>query len=66
MDCTWGTGLSKTDDPKFPNCLKVCLPKWTLTHDVDFKRWILGFGGHVKVITPQFLADDIQRRDQEI
>ena len=58
--------LSKTGHPKFPNRFKVRLPQWVVTHDVDFKRWVLGFGGHVKVITPQALADNVQSIGQAI
>lgn len=58
--------LSKTGNPQFPNRFKVCLPQWVLTNDVDFKRWVLGFGGHVKVIAPSALAQNIQAIGQEI
>ena len=58
--------LSKTGHSQFPNRFKVRLPQWVLTHDVDFKRWVLGFGGHVKVIAPQALADNVQSIGQEI
>lgn len=58
--------LPKTGDPRFPNRLKVCLPTWVISHDVDFKRWILGFGGQVKVVSPESLAEYIQCRGREI
>ncbi|MEM8642444.1 MAG: AAA family ATPase [Cyanobacteria bacterium P01_G01_bin.54] len=58
--------LPKTGDATFPNRFKVNLPNWVITHDVDFKRWILGFGGQVKVISPQTLVEYIQSRGREI
>ena len=58
--------LSKTGNPQFPNRFKVCLPQWVLTNDVDFKRWVLGFGGHVKVVTPSTLAQNVQTIGQAI
>lgn len=58
--------LPRTDNPTLPNRLQARLPRWVLTHDVDFKRWILGFGGNARVITPEFLANDIQAAGREI
>ncbi|MEL7034051.1 MAG: ATP-binding protein [Cyanobacteria bacterium J06592_8] len=43
--------LNKRKDPQFPNQLQVILPCWSL-NDVDLQRWIVGFGGSVKVIKP--------------
>lgn len=58
--------LSKTGDSKLPNRFQVDVPKWILMNDVDFKRWILGFGGEVKVVSPQFFADEIKACGREI
>lgn len=58
--------LPKTGDSTYPNRLKATLPKWVLTHDVDFRRWILGFGGQAKIITPSFLRDKIKTVGEEI
>lgn len=51
--------LDKTKDPDFPNRFQVCLPRWSLK-DIDLKRWILGFGGNIKVIKPEELVKDIK------
>jgi len=29
-------------------------------YTVEFKRWVLGFGRHAKVLSPRGLADDIR------
>lgn len=58
--------LPKTGHPTFPNRLRARFPRWVLTEDVDFKRWLLGFGGHLRVAAPQFLADDIQKIGKQI
>ncbi|MEH2160094.1 MAG: AAA family ATPase [Nostoc sp.] len=46
--------LKKTTDKDFPNRFRVILPKWSLG-DVEFLRWIVGFGGNVKVAQPEAL-----------
>ncbi|GAB1543357.1 hypothetical protein NUACC21_60310 [Scytonema sp. NUACC21] len=51
--------LKQTGDRYFPNRFQVVLPKWSL-NDVDFFRWIVGFGGNVKVIQPQELLDKVK------
>lgn len=43
--------LSRARDREFPHRLRVRLPRWSL-EDVDFLRWIVGFGGRVKVAKP--------------
>lgn len=58
--------LKKTGDARFPNRLQVRLPCWVVAEDVDFKRWILGFGGHVKVVAPLALAQDVRQQGQNI
>lgn len=51
--------LPPTGNRQFPHRLKVVLPIWSL-EDVDLKRWILGFGGEVLVISPDLLRHRIQ------
>lgn len=58
--------LRKTKNPDFPNRFRVQLPVWVLSQDVDFKRWILGFGGHVKVVQPKALADNVRSIGKDI
>lgn len=57
--------LEKTKDPTFPNRFQVRLPKWSLD-DIDLKRWILGFGGNIKVVKPEELTQDIQSIGENI
>lgn len=52
--------LSKTGDAQFPNRMQVRVPVWVVDGDVDFRRWILGFGGQVKVIAPESLQERIK------
>ncbi|OKH11642.1 kinase, partial [Nostoc calcicola FACHB-389] len=47
--------LKRTPDKDFPNRFRLILPKWYLG-DVEFLRWIVGFGDNVKVAQPEELA----------
>ncbi|GAA6622224.1 AAA family ATPase [Scytonema sp. NUACC26] len=49
----------KTGDKLFPNRFQVILPKWSL-NDFDLWRWIVGFGGNVKVIEPPELVNKVK------
>jgi predicted kinase len=57
--------LSQTGDDRFPNRFRVIFPRWSL-NDVDLIRWIVGFGGQVKVVKPKELVNQIARMGQEI
>lgn len=57
--------LEKSGDREFPNRFQVKLPKWSIG-DVDLKRWIIGFGGKVKVIQPQELVEMIKQEGEGI
>ncbi len=51
--------LSRTGDQQFGNRFRVVLPKWSLG-DVEFLRWIVGFGGNVKVVQPIELVEKVK------
>ncbi|MBC6477828.1 MAG: WYL domain-containing protein [Hormoscilla sp. GM7CHS1pb] len=57
--------LEKSGDREFPNRFQVKLPKWSI-RDVDLKRWIIGFGGKVKVVKPEQLVEMIEQEGEEI
>lgn len=50
--------LSKSKNPQYPYRFQVTLPIWSLD-EFDFIRWILGFGGEVKVHKPKKLQEKI-------
>ncbi|WP_342597177.1 WYL domain-containing protein [Cyanobacterium aponinum UTEX 3222] len=52
--------LKKTEDKNFPNRFQVKLPIWSL-EDIDLLRWIVGFGGQVKVINPPELVNKVKQ-----
>lgn len=49
-----------TEDKQFPNRFQTVLPKWSL-NDFDLLRWIVGFGGSVKVIQPPELVEKVKK-----
>jgi predicted DNA-binding transcriptional regulator YafY len=58
--------LKQTDDPRFPNRFVVKLPYWSLQGDVELLRWVVGFGGKVKVVSPVFFVDKVKTMGSEI
>ncbi len=57
--------LKKTGDNNFPNRFEVKLPLWSLD-DIDLLRWIIGFGGQVKVINPPELIEKVKKMGEDI
>jgi len=57
--------LKKTEDKNFPNRFQVKLPIWSL-EDIDLLRWIVGFGGQVKVINPPELVNKVKQIGEAI
>ncbi|MHC5771275.1 MAG: AAA family ATPase [Nostoc sp.] len=51
--------LKKTGDRNFLHRFQATFPKWTLD-DFDLWRWIVGFGGGVKVVTPEKLVQSVK------
>jgi predicted DNA-binding transcriptional regulator YafY len=51
--------LAQSNDHTFPNRFQVTLPNWCI-EDIDLLRWIVGFGGQVKVIEPPELIDKVK------
>lgn len=57
--------LKKSPDKYFSNRFQLVLPKWYLV-DVEFMRWIVGFGGHVKVVKPEELTIKVKEMGESI
>ncbi|MBC1225003.1 YafY family protein, partial [Nostoc sp. UCD120] len=57
--------LKKTTNKQFPNRFRVVLPIWYLG-DVEFLRWIVGFGGNVKVVQPEELLVKVKEMGEAI
>jgi len=57
--------LRKTSHPQFPHRFRVYLPQWSL-EDIDLHRWILGFAGEAKLVAPESLRSELQRKGKAI
>jgi predicted kinase len=57
--------LPPTGDPQFPHRFRTILPVWSL-EDIEFKRWILGFAGQVKVVEPAHFVETIRQLGEAI
>ena len=44
-------------DPKskYPFPIEIYLPPWTVERDIDFQRWLFGFGNQIKIESPELL-----------
>ncbi|NEQ78442.1 MULTISPECIES: WYL domain-containing protein [unclassified Okeania] len=50
--------MTSPTDRRFLHRFRVELPGWCLK-DVSFLSWVIGFGGHVKVVKPDGLIDTV-------
>ena len=41
-----------------PFPVEIDLPPWTVAADVDFRRWLFGFGAGVQILAPAELAEE--------
>ena len=55
---------SPADSHPFP--IELDLPPWTVARDVDFRRWLFGYGADVVIETPTTLRDEHQQRAQAV
>lgn len=47
-----------------PFPVEIDLPPWTVARDVDFRRWLFGYGAEVVVEAPEALRLEHQQRGQ--
>jgi len=59
------TQFVMTDDPELSHGLRAVLSVWAI-EDFDFLRWLLGFGGEVRVVKPENWRDRIAGMGQAI
>jgi hypothetical protein len=45
-------------DPTHPHPVEFLLPAWTVELDRDFRRWLFGFGGEIRIETPEALRQE--------
>jgi predicted kinase len=58
--------LEPTGNARFPHRLQATLPIWVLRDDFELQSWIMGFGGHVRVVQPESLAAKLKAQAQAI
>ena len=46
--------------------MELILPAWTVASDIDFRRWLFGFGGELKIEAPMALRDEHRTYGQGI
>jgi predicted kinase len=51
--------LKSTGDQAYPHRFQVKLPCWNLV-DTDLRRWVVGFGDHMKVVSPPEMVESLQ------
>jgi len=49
-----------------PYPVEIDLPPWTLARDVDFRRWVFGYGAEVVIETPQALCEEHRRQAEAV
>ena len=70
---TWQLDSNRTqplppdpDNATHPYPVELILPAWTVASDIDFRRWLFGFGGELKIEAPEVLRDEHRRYGQGI
>ena len=53
-------------DSLHPYPVELILPAWTVANDIDFRRWLFGFGGELKIEAPETLRDEHRAYGQGI
>ena len=51
---------------RHPFPVEIDLPPWTVARDVDFRRWLFGYGADVVVESPEVLQQEHRQRGQAI
>lgn len=60
-DWTLDRGASLQPDPtdiSHPYPVELILPSWTVERDLDFRRWLFGFGNQIRIEAPDALRDE--------
>jgi predicted kinase len=52
------------DTHPFP--IEIDLPPWTVARDVDFRRWLFGYGTEVVIESPKSVVHEISSRAQQM
>ena len=58
--------LSPVEGDTYPYPIEIDLPPWTVARDVDFRRWLFGYGGSVVIESPGALRQEHQQRAESV
>ena len=54
----------ESDTHPFP--IEIDLPPWTVARDVDFRRWLFGYGADVVIESPKSVVDEVSLRAHQL
>ncbi len=58
--------LEPIQNDSHPYPVEIDLPPWTVERDVDFRRWLFGYGAEVVIESPAALRQEHQRRAEAV
>jgi hypothetical protein len=58
--------LPDPENTTHPYPVELLLPAWTVASDIDFRRWLFGFGGDLKIELPEALREEHCQHGQRI
>jgi len=58
--------LEPIDGGAHPFPIEIDLPPWTVSRDVDFRRWLFGYGADVVIESPNDLLTEHQQRVRNV
>lgn len=58
--------LEPNQNDSHPYPVEIDLPPWTVERDVDFRRWLFGYGAEVVIESPAALRQEHQRRAEAV
>ena len=58
--------LEPLPDASHPYPVEIDLPPWTVARDVDFRRWLFGYGAEVLIESPESLQSEHRCRAQAV
>jgi hypothetical protein len=57
--------LEPIEGDTHPFLIEIDLPQWTVTRDVDFRRWLFGYGADVVIDLPDDLRAEHKQRARD-
>jgi len=58
--------LAPVKGSEHPYPVEIDLPRWTVDRDVDFRRWLFGYGDGIRIESPAALAGDHKEKASKV